>query len=111
MHEIIRILTVCTTGKADVIGPGNLTAITKTTIELKCGISSSLAYSSNWYHNNTLLQNDSRITSHDDTLEIAIVTALDAGDYYCVVTNAAGSTTSTKGWINVCGKSINIIVL
>ena len=101
-------LTVYITGKADVIGPSNLTAITQTTIELKCGVSSSLAYSSKWYHNNTLLQNDSRITSHDDTLEIAIVTASDAGDYYCVVTNAAGTTTSTKGWVNVCGKCTNL---
>ena len=104
-------MTVHTTGKADVIGPSNLTAITKTTIELKCEIISSLTYSSKWYHNNTLLHNDSRITSYDDTLEISIVTALDAGDYYCVVTNAAGTTTSTRGWLNVCGKCINIIVL
>ena len=38
-----------------------------------------------WYHNNTLLQNDSRITLYDDALEIAIVATLDAGGYHCVV--------------------------
>ena len=59
-----------------------------------------------WYHNDTLLQNDSRITLFDDTLEIAIVAVVDAGDYHCVVTNAAGTSTSTKGWINVCSKCI-----
>ena len=37
-------------------------------------------------------------------LEIAIVTSADAGEYYCVVTNAAGTSTSTTGWVNVCGK-------
>ena len=93
---------------ADVIGPSNLTAITGTIIEIKCGIISSLAYSTKWYHDNTLLQNDSRITSYDDTLEITIVTAMDAGEYYCVVTNAAGTSTSTKGWLNVCGKCMLI---
>lgn len=30
--------------------------------------------------------------------------ALDAGEYHCVVTNAAGTSTSTKGWLNVCSK-------
>ena len=64
-----------------------------------------------WFHNNTLLQNDSRITLYDDALEIAIVVTLDAGGYHCVVTNAAGTSTSTKGWINVCSKCIIIIVL
>jgi len=92
-------------GKPDVIGPSNLTAISSTTIRLNCDVTSSLVYTSQWYHNNTLLHNSSRITSYGDTLEITIVIASDAGEYYCVATNAAGTSTSTKGWLNVCGKS------
>ena len=91
-------------GKAEVIGPSNLTAITGSTIELSCGIVSSSAYSSKWYHNGKLLQNSSRIINYNDVLEIAIVTSTDAGEYYCVVTNAAGTSTSTKGWLSICGK-------
>ena len=111
MHEIVRghltndcIYFIYHVGKPDVIGPSNVTAITGTTTELKCEIISSLAYSSKWFHNNTQLNNDSRITSYDDTLKIAIITAPDAGEYYCVVTNAAGTSTSSKGWLSVCSK-------
>ena len=82
-----------------------------TAVTLRCEIISSLAYNSLWYHGDTLLQNDSRIALFDDTLEIAIVAAVDAGDYHCVVTNAAGTSTSTKGWINVCGKRITICIM
>lgn len=105
MHGIV-VLTGCiqyTVGKPEVIGPSNLTAITGTTIELNCRVTSLLAYSTQWYHNNTLIHNDSRITVYGDTLKVTIVTASDAGEYYCIVTNAAGTSTST-GWLNVCGK-------
>lgn len=99
------------TGQPDVIGPSNATAVTGTTTELHCAVTSSLAYTTQWYHNDILLSNTSRTITQVDTLMVAIIRDTDAGPYHCVATNAAGSTVSSKGWLTVCGKLDNVLHL
>lgn len=97
------------TGKPDVIGPSNATAVTGTTTELHCAVTSSLAYTTQWYHNDILLSNTSRTITQVDMLMVAIIRDTDTGSYHCVATNAAGSTVSSKGWLTVCGKLDNVL--
>ena len=59
-----------------------------------------------WYRNGSLLDTDTQpqkyfVSPNTKTLLLSQVDADDAGDYHCVLSNSAGSVSSSKSHLNV----------